>query len=90
MSCPKHSHELALTRIVKYFKETRDRGLVLNLSPELKIDCYPDADFPGMYGHEKTTDPACAKIRTGYDITVSDCPVLWQYKFQTETYILTV
>ena len=67
MLCPKHSHELALKRIGCYLKQTPDRGMVMNPSSDVcKIDAYPDADFAGMYGHEKHTDPACAKSRTGF------------------------
>jgi hypothetical protein len=32
--------------------------MVINPTRELTIDAYPDADFAGMYGHEKPTDPA--------------------------------
>ena len=51
---------------------------------------YPDADFAGMYGHEEPTDPASVKSRTGYVITVADCPVHWQSKLQTETALSTM
>jgi hypothetical protein len=90
MFCPKRSHELALKRIGRYLKATRDRGLVLNPTKELKISCYPDADFAGMYGHENPTDPSCVKSRTGFVITVANCPVLWQSKLQTETALSTM
>ncbi len=39
MFCPKRSHEAALKQIGWYLKATPDRGLVLNPSKELKIDC---------------------------------------------------
>ena len=91
MFCPKKSHEDALKRIGRYLKATRDQGLVLNPTGEiLKIDAYPDADFAGMYGHEKPTDPASVKSRTGYVITVADCALLWQSKLQTETALSTM
>jgi hypothetical protein len=90
MFCPKRSHELALKRIGRYLKATRDCGLVLNPSEELKIDCYPDADFAGMYGYESSSDPSCVKSRTGFVITVANCPVLWQSKLQTETALSTM
>ena len=52
--------------------------MVMNPSSNVrKIDTYPDADFAGMYGHEKHTDPACTKSQTGYIITFADCPVFW-------------
>ena len=91
MFCPKRSHEEALKRIGRYLKATRTRGLVINPSSDkLKIDCYPDADFAGMYGYEKPDDPSCVKSRTGFIINVADCPVLWQSKLQTETALSTM
>jgi hypothetical protein len=86
MFCPRRSHEVALKRIGRYLKHTRDRGIVLNPSKDVcKVDCYPDADFAGLYGHEKPYDPSCVKSRTGYVITFADCPVHWQSKLQTQT-----
>jgi len=65
--------------------------MVMNPSTDLcKIDAYPDADFAGMYGHEKPTDPSCAKSRTGFVITFADVPILWQSKLQTETALSTM
>ncbi len=63
----------------------------MNPSAELcKIDAYPDADFAGMYGHEKPTDPSCVKSRSGFVITFADVPILWQSKLQTETALSTM
>jgi hypothetical protein len=90
MFCPKRSHELALKRIGRYLKATQDRGLVLNPSKVLKIDCYPDADCAGMYGYENLSDTSCVKSRMGFIITVANCPVLWQSKLQTETALSTM
>ena len=87
---PRLSHEKALKRIGRYLKATRDRGMVLKPSGDLKIDAFPDADFAGLYGHEKTNDPACAKSRTGFVITVSDCPMVWMSKLQSETALSTM
>lgn len=82
--------ELVLKRIGRYLKTTPDRGLVLNPSRELKIDCYPDAGFAGMYGYKNSSDPSCVKSRTGFVITVANCPVLRQSKLQTETALSTM
>jgi hypothetical protein len=71
-------------------KATRDKGLVLNPSGKLTVDAYPDADFAGLYGYEDVTDPANVKSRTGFLITVSDCPVVWVSKLQTETALSTM
>jgi hypothetical protein len=91
MFCPKHLHELALKCIGRYLKQTSDHGMVMNPSSDVcKIDAYPDADFAGMYGHEDCTDPACAKICTGFIITFAECPVFWLSKLQTETALSTM
>ena len=91
MFAPKASHEHALKRIGRYLKATRGKGTILNPSGNvMNIDCYPDADFAGMYGHESNTDPACVKSRTGYVITAANCPVHWQSKLQSETALSTM
>lgn len=93
MFCPKESHEKALKRLGRYLKQTRDRGLILKPTLQdgkLVVECFPDADFAGMYGHEKHTDPASAKSRTGFVITLASCPIFWQSKLQTETALSTM
>ena len=90
MFAPKHSHELALKRIGRYLKNTSERGMVIQPTRELNVDAYPDADFAGMYGHEKPTDPACAKSRTGFVIMFAGVPILWQSKLQSETALSTM
>ena len=55
---PNNFHELELKWIGCYLKATTNKGLVLNPSSLMcKIDCFPDAEFYGSYGHEKPTDP---------------------------------
>ncbi|KAL7475553.1 hypothetical protein ACHAW6_001464 [Cyclotella cf. meneghiniana] len=48
-------------QIGRYLKATRNKGLVLNPSGQLKVDAYPNNDFAELHGHEKVTDTACAK-----------------------------
>jgi len=76
MFSPWLSHKKALKRIAHYLKVTREKGLSVNPSKKLSVDTYPDADFAGLYGHEKLTDPSCAKIRTDFLLNVANCPVL--------------
>jgi len=90
MFSPKASHEKALKRIGLYLKATRDKGLILNPTKELNVDAYPDANFAGLYGHEKSADPSCAKSRTDFLINVANCPVLWMSKLQTDTALSTM
>ena len=60
--------------------------MIMNPSTDIyKIDAYPDADFAGMYGHEKPVDPSCVKCCTGFVITFADVPILWKSQLQTET-----
>ena len=85
-----HSYELELKLIGRYLKATHSRGFILNPSSNLKIDCYPNADFSGMYIHKKTNNLACVKSRTGYVIMVANHPILWQSKLQSETALSTM
>lgn len=91
MFCPKRSHELALKRIGKYLKLTRKEGLILMPSENvLDINAYPDADFAGLYGFEKGSDPACVKSRTGFVILAANCPVIWKSTLQSKTALSTM
>ncbi len=74
----------------RYLKNTSSRGMVINPTRELTIDAYPDADFAGMYGHEKPTDPACAKSHSGFVIVFAGVPVLQQSKLKTQTALSTM
>lgn len=87
---PKRKHELALIRIGRYLKGTADKGLIMRPSTTPCIDCYPDADFAGLYGHEDSQDPHCARSRTGYVIRAFSCPILWRSKLQTEIALSTM
>ena len=76
MFCHKRSHELALKRIGRYLKATSERGLVLNPPRELKIDCYPDADFAGMYGYENSVILPVSRVELDLSLlltTVQSC-----------------
>lgn len=54
------------------------------------INCYPDADFAGLYGQEDHQGPHCACSRTGYVIQAFGGPVLWRSKLQTEIVLSTM
>ncbi|EJK75839.1 hypothetical protein THAOC_02428 [Thalassiosira oceanica] len=87
---PKRSHELALIRIGRYLKGTLDGGLILDPTDDLRLDCYPDADFAGLWGHEHPQDPHCVRSRTGFLINLSGCPVVWSSKLQSEIALSTM
>jgi hypothetical protein len=50
----------------------------------LDIDCYVDADFAGLWPHEDKNNPTCIKSRTGFVICISDSPLIWSSKLQTD------
>ena len=43
-----------------------------------------DADFAGLWTYEDEQDPVCVRSRTGYVITLGDCPIHFSSKLQTE------
>jgi hypothetical protein len=87
---PKRSHELALERIGQYLKATRDKGLILKPSKHLSMDAYVDADFAGLWGYEDKQNPVSVKSRSGFVICVSNCPVIWTSKLQTDIALSTM
>jgi hypothetical protein len=87
---PTRRHEQALLRIGRYLKGTLDKGIFMNPSNNLTLDCYPDADFAGLWKHEHADDPHCVRSRTGYVITLAGCPIIWASKMQTEIALSTM
>jgi hypothetical protein len=59
-------------------------------SRHIHVDCYPDADFAGLYNQEDAQDPHCVCSRTGYVICVANCPVIWKSKLHTEIALSTM
>ena len=59
-------------------------------SNELKLECYVDADFAGLYGIEDPSDSISAKSRTGYIIFFGNCPTLWKSQLQSEVSVSTL
>ena len=87
---PRQSHAVAVKRIARYLKGTRDRGLIFRPSVDWKVDCYVDADFCGLWGSEDPDDPVISKSRTGYVITLAGCPLTWRSTLQQETSLSTM
>lgn len=82
--CPRAIHEQAVKRIARYLKGTRNQGLIMKPSVNLNLEMFADADFAGLWNAEDHHDPVCVKSRSGYIIYLSDVPVLWSSKLQTE------
>ena len=87
---PRASHAVAVKRIIRYLKRTRDKGLILKPSSHLRVDCHVDADFAGLFAVEDNQDPISVKSRTGYVIMYRDTPLLWVSKLQTQIALSTM
>lgn len=57
------SHEKAIKSIGCFLKAITDQVLILTPIGQLKVDAYPDADFSGLCGHEKSSDHHAQKVR---------------------------
>ena len=90
-ACPKLIHEIAVKRIVRYLKGTRDQGYKIASKLEKKVDCYVDADFCGMWNNadDDGEDSTICRSRTGFVILFAGSPLLWSSKLQTETALST-
>ena len=82
--CARLSHEVAVKRIVRYLKNTRDKGLIMKPSSKLELEMYADADFAGLWNVEHADDPISVKSRTGYLVTLGGTPVTWRSTLQSE------
>jgi hypothetical protein len=87
--CPKRSHEVALKRIARYLRGTREQGMLIEPDDNLQLNLYADADFAGLWNSESVDDPICVKSRTGYLLTLGNTPIQWSSKLQTEIALST-
>ena len=87
---PKRSHEEAIKHIGRYLKGTRDKGITLKPTKDLKIDCFVDADFAGLWGYEDDQDPTSVRSRSGFLFIVGGCVISWSTKLQTEIALSTM
>ena len=76
----KSSHETAVKKICWYIQGTKDNRMVFNPSKKTVVDCYADADFAGLWGHENFQDHICARSTTGFVVTFETFPLLWVSK----------
>ena len=81
---PKASHAQAVKRIIRYLVGTKDKGIIFEPDLSQGLDCYVDADFAGMYGYEDDQDPVSVRSRTGFVLTLFNCPIIWSSKLQSE------
>jgi hypothetical protein len=89
MHDPRASHSRAVAQIVRYLVGTADKGLIMEPTKELKLDCWVDADFAGLWKEEDPQDVSSARSRTGYLIKLGNVPLVWKSKLQTEISLAT-
>ena len=87
---PRKTHATALKMIARYLEGTKTKGTIFKPTEELKLECYVDADFAGLYGVEDPSDSVSAKSRSGYIIFLGNCPTLWKSQLQSEVSLSTL
>ena len=87
---PRRSHSEVVKRIYRYLVGTQGQGLVFDLNSDMKLDCYVDAYFSGLWKHEDDQDPVCVNFSNGYGMTLVGCPLHYISKLQTEISLSTL
>ena len=83
-------HKNTLKRIRRYLMGTRNRGMILTPTNEMKINCYVGADFAGLWSYKDPHDPTIVQSRTGYVMMFSGVPIIFNSKLQIETALSTM
>ena len=87
---PRKSHASAVKMIVRYLAGTVDQGIIVPPVKSLKLRCYVDADFAGLYKQDPSTDSSSAKSRSGFIIFLGSCPLIWKSYLQSEISLSTL
>ena len=51
------------------------QGLNLDPNSDMKLDCYLDADFAGLWKNKDDQYPVCMRSRTGYVMAIGGFPL---------------
>jgi hypothetical protein len=86
----RHSRAIAIKRILRYLKGTKNKGIIFKPNKSNKIDCHVNSDLDGLFSVEDGLKPICTKSRTGYAIKYCDVPILWVSKMQTQIALSTM
>ena len=79
-----------MKRICRYLQVTKDNGLVFNISKNLVVYWYDDADFARLWGHEYPQYPICSRSRTVFVVIFANFPLLRVSKLQTDIFLSTI
>jgi len=86
---PRLSHEQAITRIGRYLKHTRKRGIIFKPDRTRGLECYVDADFAGGWTQADPHDAENLYSRMGYVIKYAGCPIYWRSALEGEITLST-
>ncbi|GFH47570.1 hypothetical protein CTEN210_04045 [Chaetoceros tenuissimus] len=75
---PKQSHAKAVKILCRYLKGTIGKGTIIKPTNKLRLDCFCDADFAGLYNYEPHILASSVKSRGAYVIKLSGCPLVWK------------
>ena len=81
---------MGMKRICRYLAGTIDNGLMYIPDKGMKLDCYVDTDFAGLWGAEDSQSTLAVKSRTGYVLKLGNCPLVWVSKLQSLIALSTV
>ena len=76
---PKHSHEQAVKRILRYLVYLRDsKSMGIKFSPDRQksMEIFVDASFAGDWNQAWSEEPSSVMSRTGYVIKYANCPII--------------
>ena len=68
----------------------RTSRLTFNPYNKIKMDCYVDAYFEGLWKNEDEQDPLHVNSRTGYVLTIVGYPLNWVSKLHKYIALLTL
>ena len=74
----------------RYLKGRMEKGMILDQSNKLKIDCYVDSDFAWQYNQYNDQDHVSTKSHTWYVVLYQWCSTLWLSKMQTQCTLSTM
>ena len=65
------SHERNIHKIIRYLKETKDKGVILKIDRKKDVECYIDEDFANGYDMVDSRNPGALLSKTSYAIIYS-------------------
>lgn len=86
---PKKSHGTAVKIICRYLKGTLGKGTIIKPCNKLRLDCFCDADYAGLYNHEPHYLSSSVKSRGAYIIKLSGCPLVWKTQLMSSICLST-